>query len=487
MNFDYIMSNYELVIGIEVHARISTKSKMFCSCSNDFFGKAPNSHVCEICMGFPGTLPVLNKKALENGVKAALALNCTIPQRSVFDRKNYFYPDLPKAYQISQYDNPISQNGYIDIEVDGQKIRIGITRLHLEEDAGKLTHVSSGTLCDFNRCGTPLMEIVSEPDIRSKEQASAYAEELQRILRYVGAADCDMEKGGMRFDANISLRPIGRQEFGTKVEIKNLNSFRSLEKAIEYEFQRQSELLDKGEKIVQETRGFDDARQITVSQRTKEEANDYRYFPEPDLPTLDIEADYVAKLRSMLPELPFYRKERFVKEYALHEDDARVLIADPMLADYFETVVKLSSDPKRSAAYITTHLIGLMKAENVNDFSNIKISAENLAELIIMISKGDVTNNIGKQVVEIMYNESKDAKTVIAEKGFADSGSDTDLENWAREAIDQNPGPFAQYKAGKESVIGFFLGQVMQKSKGKADPNKVKEVLERMLKAENNF
>ena len=428
-------------------------------------------------------LPVLNEEALIKGIKAALALNCEIPAKSKFDRKNYFYPDLPKAFQISQYDEPVSKNGYVDIDVDGEKKRIGITRLHLEEDAGKLTHTASGTLCDFNRCGTPLMEVVSEPDIRSAKEASLYAQELQKILRYVGAAECDMEKGGMRFDANVSIRKQGETKLGTRAEVKNLNSFRSLEKAIEYEFKRQIEVLESGGKVIQETRGFDDVKQITISQRTKEEANDYRYFPEPDLPPIYTEKDFVEKLRLELPELPSLRKIRFLKEYGISENDARILTDDPFLANFYEKVVKISGDPKRSCSYITTNLIGLMKAEDETnlDFRNLKISVENLADLVSRISKGEITNNIGKQVFEIMYQEGKNAEQVIKEQGFADSDNEADLEIWCKEVISQNPGPLAQYKSGKESIIGFFVGQVMQKSKGKANPSKVKEKLLKLL------
>lgn len=476
------MSNYEMVIGLEVHARIATKSKMFCGCSNDFFGKAPNSTVCPICMGFPGMLPVLNAEALEKGIKAALALHCSIPQKSIFDRKNYFYPDLPKAYQISQYDNPVSLSGYLDIEPkDGHK-RIGITRLHLEEDAGKLTHVSGGTLCDYNRSGTPLMEIVSEPDMRSAEEASLYAQELQKILRYVGSADCDMEKGGMRFDANVSVRKKGDDKLGTRAEVKNLNSFRSLEKAIEYEFERQVALVEKGERIVQETRGFDDAKQITVSQRSKEEANDYRYFPEPDLPPIVLEEAYVENLKLSIPELPSERKERFVSQYGLTAYDAKILTDNSALADFFENVAKMSGDSKRSCAYITSNLLGLMKVDGVEDFHLPKVTAENLAGLVKMISENKITNNIGKQVFEFMYNEGKSAEEVIQEKGFADSGSSDDLEKWIKEVIAENPGPVEQYKSGKTSVIAFFIGKVMAKSQGKANPAKVKEVAEGLLK-----
>src|SRR3989339_1381545 len=475
------MSNYEMVIGIEVHARISTKSKMFCGCSNDFFGKAPNSTVCPICMGFPGVLPVLNKEALEKGIKAALALHCSIPEKSLFDRKNYFYPDLPKAYQISQWDNPVSIKGYLDVLVNGEKKRIGITRLHLEEDAGKLTHVAGGTWCDYNRSGTPLMEIVSEPDIRSADEAVAYAEELQKILRYVGSADCDMEKGGMRFDLNISLREKGTEKFGTKVEVKNLNSFRSLEKAIHFEFERQENLISKNEKIIQETRGFDDVKSITVSQRTKEEANDYRYFPEPDLPPIYTEKDYVENLKKQLPELPTDRKERFMKDYSMSEVDARILTDNSDLADFYEKVTKLSKDAKRSCSYITTNMLALMKVQNIGDIKLIKISVQNLADLIKKISSGEINNNIGKQIFEIMFNEGKNVDQIIKEKGLIDNSSDDNLEKWVKEVISENPGPVAQYKSGKISVIAFFIGKIMAKSQGKANPGKVKEVLERMM------
>ncbi|MBU1019311.1 Asp-tRNA(Asn)/Glu-tRNA(Gln) amidotransferase subunit GatB, partial [Patescibacteria group bacterium] len=321
------MTNYEPVIGLEIHAQVNTKTKMFCGCDNDSFQKEPNTNVCPICMGFPGTLPAVNREAYKKGIRAARALNCKIPKFSKFDRKNYFYPDLPKGYQISQFDKPVSENGYVEFEVDGSVKKVGITRLHLEDDAGKLTHTSSGSLCDYNRSGTPLMEIVSEPEIYSTQEASAYARELQKVLRYVGSSDCDMEKGMMRFDVNISIRKKGEKELGTKVEVKNLNSFRSMERTLDYEFKRQVQALENSEEIHQETRGWDKKNEVTVSQRSKEEAQDYRYFPEPDLPPMT-----ASESEEELPELPFARQKRFQEEFNLKDEDAKLLTETPDLA-----------------------------------------------------------------------------------------------------------------------------------------------------------
>lgn len=468
---------YEPVIGLEIHAQISTKTKMFCSCSTDSFGKQPNTNVCPICMGMPGMLPAINKEAVTKGIKAALALNCSIPHFSKFDRKNYFYPDLPKGFQISQYDKPISMNGIVDI---GSK-KIGITRLHLEDDAGKLTHTQAGTLCDYNRSGSPLMEIVSEPDMRSVEEASAYAQEIRRIVRYVGSSDCDMEKGMMRFDLNISLRPTGTEKFGTKVEIKNLNSFKALEAAARYEIKRQTECLQNGAPIAQETRGWDDAHGITISQRSKEEAHDYRYFPEPDLPPLTFSDEEIEELRTAIPQLPKVRRERFVTEYGLSNEDALFIAEEPYRANYFETVVRVSNDPKKAASFITTILYKHLKKDH-RELEDCKIKPEDLGQLIIMVNEEKVSNNQAKsEVFERMYATGEDPQAVILSLGISVISGTEAIESLCKAIIEKNPVPVADFRAGKQAVLGFLVGQVMKESKGKAQPQIVTKLLQDLL------
>ncbi len=469
---------YEPVIGLEIHAQISTKTKMFCSCSTDSFNKQPNTNVCPICMGMPGMLPALNGEAVIKGVKAALALGCSIPHFSKFDRKNYFYPDLPKGYQISQFDKPVSLGGSVDI---GAK-KIGVTRLHLEDDAGKLTHTPAGTLCDYNRSGNPLMEIVSEPDMRSIEEASAYAQEIRRIVRYVGSSDCDMEKGMMRFDLNVSLRPVGQEKFGTKVEIKNLNSFRALEHAAAYEIKRQTEMLERGEAISQETRGWDDAKGITVSQRSKEEAHDYRYFPEPDLPPLTFTDVQIEELKKSVPELPKVRRERFVKEYGLTVEDALFIAEEPARADYFETVVRVSGDAKKSSSFFNTILFKHLKEDHL-DLGDCKVTAQALGELVKMVVDGKVSNNQAKsEVFEKMYVTGASPAAVVKELGIevvSDTGA---IEAMCKAVIEKHAGPVADFKAGKDAAIGFLVGQVLKESKGQAQPKIVTEILRNLMK-----
>ncbi|PJC36537.1 Asp-tRNA(Asn)/Glu-tRNA(Gln) amidotransferase GatCAB subunit B [Candidatus Peregrinibacteria bacterium CG_4_9_14_0_2_um_filter_53_11] len=469
---------YEVVIGLEIHAQISSKTKMFCSCSTDSFGKPPNSNVCPICMGFPGMLPATNKECVEKGIRAALALNCEIPSFSKFDRKNYFYPDLPKGYQISQFDQAVSGKGFI--EVEGGR-RIGITRLHLEDDAGKLTHTSRGTLCDYNRSGAPLMEIVSEPDMRSVAEASAYAQEVRRILRYVGSSDCDMEKGMMRFDLNVSLRPVGQDEFGTKVEVKNLNSFRSLERALEYEIRRQEEMLENGQKIAQETRGWDDDKAETVSQRGKEQAHDYRYFPEPDLPPVEVEESRVLEYKKELPELPRLRRARFVSEYGLSEHDALFLAEEPERADYFEEVIRVSGDMKKAASFVTTILFGALKRDQ-RSLSESPISARQLGTLVKRIVEGKLSTNQAKgEVFEAMYSTGKDPDAVIDELGLSVVSDAGAIDELCKKVIEAHPGPVADVQGGKEQAIGFLVGQVMKESRGTAQPPVVQERLRALL------
>lgn len=473
--------SYEPVIGLEVHCRISTKTKMFCRCSNDIFNAEPNTHVCPICMGFPGMLPLLNEAVLKKGITGALALGCEIPEFSKMDRKSYFYPDLPKGFQISQYDLPVSQKGRITITLsDGTTKDIGITRLHLEDDAGKLTHTSGGTLVDYNRSGTPLMEIVSEPDIRSIEEASLYARQLQKIMRYVGASDADMEKGMMRFDINVSLRPKGQEKFGTRAEVKNLNSFRSLEKALEYEINRQTQILEEGGRIVQETRGWDDEKEITVSQRSKEEAADYRYFPEPDIPPLVVTREMVEELKKKIPELPEKKAARYQTELGLSAQDARQLSDDADMAGYFEATLEVSGDAKKTANWILSELTALLNAENLS-IAHSKLSAQHLGTLVKLIETGVITNKIAKDSFKEIYDGNLDPSVYIEEKGLKVMSDTGELEKICQEVMDRNPAIVADFKGGKEKALGGLVGQVMAATKGTASPQSVNEILRKML------
>jgi aspartyl-tRNA(Asn)/glutamyl-tRNA(Gln) amidotransferase subunit B len=475
------LSSYEPIIGLEIHAQIGTKSKMFCPCSTDSFGVAPNTNVCPICMGFPGMLPVINRETVSKGVLAALALHCEIPAFSKFDRKNYFYPDLPKGFQISQYDKPISQKGFVEIFVNGKKRKIRVHRLHLEDDAGKLIHAADGTLCDFNRSGSPLMEIVSEPDLKSVEEASAYAQEIRRILRYAGASDCDMEKGMMRFDVNVSVRKKGVEKFGTKVEVKNLNSFRALEHALEYEVKRQVEAIEEGQTIVQETRGWDDMKGVTVSQRSKEEAHDYRYFPEPDLPPVTVAPSEISRLKNLLPELPLARRLRFIEQYGLSEEDAGILTEEPAAASYFEEVAEVSKDPKKAVSFMNTILLKHLNRDGVS-LQKCKISAQQLGRLIALINDGTISNNLAKtEVFEAMYETGKDPGRIVEEKGFkvvSDTGA---IEEVCKKIIAENPGPVADFKSGKQNAFGFLVGQAMKTMKGQGNPKFINDILRKLL------
>ncbi|MBN2306669.1 Asp-tRNA(Asn)/Glu-tRNA(Gln) amidotransferase subunit GatB [Candidatus Peregrinibacteria bacterium] len=464
---------YEPVIGLEVHCRISSKTKMFCRCSNDIFNAEPNTHVCPICMGFPGMLPVLNEEVVRKGILGALALGCEIPEFSKMDRKSYFYPDLPKGFQISQYDLPVSVKGKLTItKSDGSTKDIGITRLHLEDDAGKLTHTAGGTLVDYNRSGTPLMEIVSEPDIRSVEEASAYARQLQKIMRYVGASNADMEKGMMRFDINVSLRPKGQKKFGTRTETKNLNSFRSLEKALEYEIQRQKEILEGGGQVVQETRGWLDDKEITVSQRGKEEAADYRYFPEPDVPPIVVTREMVEELKGQLPELPDQKLAKY-KEMGLSDNDAATLIADMELADDFEKAVEISGYPKKTANWL------LSEIKPLRALSTYCATPETIGKMVKMIEEGVITGKIAKDHLdEICFRNPDPEKYFEPFKVMEDTG---ELEKICQEVIKHNPQIVADFKGGKEKAIGSLVGQVMGATKGSANPKSVNEILRKLL------
>ncbi len=473
--------DYEPVIGIEIHCRIKTKTKMFCRCSNDIFNETPNTHVCPICMGFPGMLPLINQEAVEKGIKGALALGCEIPEFSKMDRKSYFYPDLPKGFQISQYDLPVSQNGKVTItKSDGSTKEIGVTRLHLEDDAGKLTHTSGGSLVDYNRSGTPLVEIVSEPDIRSTEEASLYARQIQKIMRSVGTSDADMEKGQMRFDLNISLRPKGQKEFGIRAEVKNLNSFRSLEKSIDYEIKRQTEVLDGGGEVVQETRGWDDNKEVTVSQRGKEEAADYRYFPEPDVPPLVVTREMVEKLKSELPELPEAKSARYQSELGLTPHDANLIAGNSALSAYYEEALSISNHPKKTSNWLLSELLGLLKAESLTISDN-KLSAKNLGKLVKLIEDGTISGKIAKDIFSEVYEGDLDPEIVIEEKGLKVMQDDGELEKICQDVINRNPQIVADFKGGKEKAIGSLVGQVMGATKGTANPKSVNEILRKLL------
>lgn len=475
------MIEYEAVVGLEIHCRIKTQTKLFCRCSNDIFDAEPNTHVCPICMGFPGMLPLMNEEAIVRGVKGALALGCEIPEFSKMDRKSYFYPDLPMGYQISQYDLPVSEKGKITITFeDGSTKDIGVTRLHLENDAGKLTHTAGGSLVDYNRSGIPLVEIVSEPDMRTRDEVSLYARQIQKIMRYVGCSDADMEKGQMRFDLNISLRPKGQAEFGTRAEVKNLNSFRSLEKAFDYEFKRQQAILESGGTIVQETRGWDDDKEITVSQRSKEEAADYRYFPEPDIPPLILTREMVEKLKSELPELPEVKAARYQNEFKLSAQMANDLAADIDLAAYYEAAVSISGEGKKTANWVLSELLAILNAQSLTIVDS-KLSPENLGKLVKLIEDGSITGKIAKDIFEEVYEANLDPEKLVEERGLKVIEDTVELEKICQEVIDRNPQIVADFKGGKEKAFGGLVGQVMAATKGTANPKSVNEVLRNIL------
>lgn len=475
-------SKYETVIGLEVHVELHTKSKIFCGCSTEF-GAPPNSHTCPVCLGHPGVLPVLNRQAVDYAMKAAMALNCEIGDVCKFDRKNYFYPDSPKAYQISQYDQPIGQNGYIDIEVDGYTKRIGITRLHLEEDAGKLTHVDGGyaSLVDFNRVGTPLVEIVSEPEISSPEEAKAYLEKLRAIMQYCDVSDVKMEEGSMRCDANVSLRPHGQKEFGTRAELKNMNSFRGVQRGLEYEQYRQAEILDEGGEVIQETRRWDDAQGKTFSMRGKEEAHDYRYFPDPDLVRLYIDEDWKARIRSTIPELPDARKARYTKDYGLPDYDAGVITSSKPLADLFEDSLKHTSDAKSVSNWMMGGLLGYLNSNGL-ELAEVKLTGQGLGEMINLIDKGTISSKIAKTVFKEMLQSGKLPQQIVEEQGLVQISDEGAIMAIVQEVVAANPASVQDYQAGKEKAIGFLVGQVMKQSKGKANPGLVNKLLVEVLK-----
>jgi len=475
--------DFEAVIGLEIHAQISTKTKMFCRCDNDSFGKEPNINVCPVCMGFPGQLPVINENAVRKGVIAALALNCSVPEYCKFDRKNYFYPDNPKGFQISQFDEPLSKGGSVEIDDNGERIKIRVTRLHLEDDAGKLMHVRNGSLVDFNRAGTPLMEIVSEPDMHTPEQAGAYAREVQKILRYVGSSETDMEKGMMRFDASVSIRPNGDDKLYPRAEIKNLNSFKMLENAIKYEIQRQKNLWEesgiplKGPTTV----GWDDEKQETYFMRDKEESDDYRYFPEPDIPPLHLSKKMVDELKKEVPELPYVKKARYMSEWEIVEGDALILTSNIDIAEYFEKTVELTNDVKLSCSFILTILMKYLREELIS-VGDQKVTAEMMAELINLVKAGEISNNQAKtDVFDEMYKTGKFPKEIVKKKGLKQVSDSGAIETACKKVIVDNPGPVGDVKAGKEKAIGFLIGLVMKEMRGQANPQIVNDTIRKLL------
>jgi len=479
-----LLAKYEPVIGLEVHAQLLTKTKIFCGCSTRF-GDAPNSNVCPVCLGLPGTLPVLNRRAVEMGIRASLALNCTVHDHSRFARKNYFYPDLPKGYQISQYELPLATGGFVEIEHDSKTKRIGITRLHLEEDAGKSLHdgfpqSAEKTYVDFNRCGTPLAEIVSEPDMRSPDEAYTYLTTLRQILLYTGVSDCNMEEGSLRCDANVSVRLRGSSEFGTKVEVKNLNSFRYLAKALEFEIERHISVLESGGRISQETRLWNQPAGRSEPMRSKEKAHDYRYFPEPDLLPVHVTETWRQEIRLNLPELPSARRTRFVRSFGITEYDAEVLTDTQALANYFESVVKAGAPGKAAANWMQTELLRRLN-DTGKGIGESPVSPAGLAELVSMVESGKITGTVGKKVFATMVESGRSAADIVAAEGLGAQVTDSVVEQAAREVIAKSPDNAAKFKAGNENVLQFFIGQVMKATKGQAKPQVVTETLRKIL------
>ncbi len=478
-----VRARYEAVIGLEVHVQLLTKSKIFCSCSTRF-GDPANSNTCPVCLGLPGALPVLNREAVTMAMKTALALNCAVNPRSRFSRKNYFYPDLPKGYQISQYDEPLSENGWIEIEVNGAKKRVGITRVHLEEDAGKSLHEGfrdseEKSYIDLNRSGVPLIEIVSEPDLRSPEEAYDYLTRLKTLLLYLEVSDCNMEEGSLRCDANVSVRRAGASEFGVKTEVKNLNSFRFLQKALAYEIDRQIAVVEGGGPITQETRLWDSREQRTYGMRSKEFAHDYRYFPEPDLLPLVITEEWKEEVRRTLPELPVARRRRLVEQYALPEADVALLTASRALADYYEEAAA-ASDPKLAANWILSELGYLLKESN-REITESPVSARALAELVSMVAKGKISGKMAKEILPEMFKTGRSAAQAMAAQGLAQISDPEEIARVAREIIASNPKQVEQYRGGKTAAFGWFVGQVMKVTRGQANPQVVQEVLKKEL------
>jgi len=479
-----ILTKYEPVIGLEVHVQLGTKTKIFCSCPVEF-GAPPNTNVCPVCLGLPGALPVISRRSVELAISAGLALHCTINPFSRFARKNYFYPDLPKGYQISQYDQPLAEHGFLDIVTEAAAKRIGVTRVHMEDDAGKSIHdgfkdSDAYTYVDLNRSGTPLIEIVSEPDMRSADEAYAYLTEMKQLLQFIGVSDCDMEKGQLRCDANVSVRSKGAPKFGTKVEIKNLNSFRYVKMAIEYEIERQAEIVESGGAIVQESRLYSVDAGRTVSMRSKEQAHDYRYFPEPDLVPLRVSDRWLHEVRSKLPELPAERRERFIREYGLREYDAQVLTLNRETADYFEAAAQVSGDGPATANWVAGDLMGLLKAAN-KDIPASPVPAAHLGELVALIGKGELSGKLAKEILPKMFDTGETPSIIMEREGLRQISDAGALEKIADEVLAANAKQVEQYKSGKTTVLGFLVGQVMKASRGQANPAAVNSLLKAKL------
>jgi aspartyl-tRNA(Asn)/glutamyl-tRNA(Gln) amidotransferase subunit B len=474
---------HEAVIGLEVHAQMLTETKIFCGCSTRF-GASPNSQTCPVCTGMPGVLPVLNRKALEFAVLTGLAMNCSISRSSRFARKNYFYPDLPKGYQISQYELPICEHGWVELALDGERKRIGITRIHMEEDAGKNIHEGKGnhSVVDLNRTGVPLMEIVSEPDIRSAREAAEYMRKVRSIVRYIGVSDGNMEQGSLRCDANISVRPRGQTELGTKVELKNMNSFRFVERAIDYEIRRQTSALGSGEPILQETRLWDADAGVTAPMRSKEEAHDYRYFPDPDLVPIALDENGIEAIRARLPELPDAREKRFIEAYALPGQDAALLTAERPFADWFEEAVQLGARPKEVSNWMMGELMRILNEENTS-IEDCPLTPGQLVGMLKLIENGTVSHKMAKTVFEEMYRSGKDPDVVVKEKGLVQISDEGVIEKAVDEVLENNPDAVERYRGGEQKLMGFFVGQVMKSTRGKANPAAVNELLRKKLGA----
>ncbi|MDR2104421.1 MAG: Asp-tRNA(Asn)/Glu-tRNA(Gln) amidotransferase subunit GatB [Deferribacteraceae bacterium] len=478
------MNSYEAVIGLEVHVQLNTAAKIFCSCSAEF-GAEANSHVCPVCMGFPGTLPVLNGAAVDKAVQVGLALGCEIQKFSIFDRKSYFYPDLPKAYQITQMFYPICLGGSLNIDTKSGSRRINLTRIHMEEDAGKLIHgegeSAAYSYVDFNRASVPLVEIVSEPDIRSAEEARLYLQKLRTILRYINVSDCNMEEGSLRCDANISIRPVGEAELGTKVEIKNMNSFRNVQHAIEYEIARQTEILSEGGHIRQQTRLWDNDRGITLAMRSKENAHDYRYFPDPDLFPLKLTDEKIERLKKTIPELPDSRKARFMQEYSLSAQDADLLVSEKDYADFYEDALKIYSSPKNIANWIMSELLRVVNQKGLSIF-NAGVAPADIAQLVKLIESGAISGKQGKEVFAEAVETGKTPEAIVSEKGLSQLSDKGELYGIVQKVVKANPSEAERFKSGEEKLLGFFVGLVIKESRGKANPKLVNEILKETLK-----
>lgn len=462
--------DYEVIIGLEVHAELSTKTKIFCSCPTKF-GAEPNTQTCPICMAMPGTLPVLNEKVVEYAVKAGLATNCEISRDSKNDRKNYFYPDLPKAYQISQFDKPLCENGFIEIDTEDGKKKIGLTRIHIEEDAGKLNHdeFGGGTLVDLNRAGVPLIEIVSEPDIRSAEETEKYLRKLKSILEYIEVSDCKMQEGSLRADVNVSVRKKGDTKLGTRTEMKNMNSFRSITRAIEYEVDRQIDVIEEGGKIEQETLRWDEVSGKTFSMRDKEDAQDYRYFPDPDLVAIKLSEEYIQNIKETLPELPESRKQRYLAEYKLSQKDANLITSSKYLSDLFEEAIRVCNNPKAVNNWIISDISRILNETEMEPIE-IPFDSNQLGKLVILIDKGTISSSIGKKVLVELFENPRDPEDIIKEKGWIQISDEGAIKEVVQKILEANPQSIADYKAGKDRALGFLVGQAMKETKGKANP-----------------